>query len=622
MRIFRIIEAKYGDDVKKLYLKQGYEEGIIDSYVNVFNEFRNKKVKELYADIPNVNIPKERRNDISLYRDFKELENVVDYIRGQLAPKREMTGNDVTPIYQNEGISIYRGDSPQECMAIRGGESATWCIAANGANNMYNTYRYKDNEPTFYFVKDNEGNDSKYRFFVMQVDKGGRYIVTSYNNDGDKVMSWGDILKIQPKLEGLQSTFKNIPLSSDEKRMFEKFKNRITDDKFLKFPYEEKRMFLDMVGHKGSVNDTKFGYLPDDLKNHYIGFGLGLSDKQFDEIFDKKQLVDRFKEITNRKLDEFNKTLNDRIYFRDSETEILNVDNNGKWIEAITKFIKENGKSPQFASDWCEKKLNSNDFPDEWLEEITKNIHKYGYPPEFSSRWCEVKLLSGEFPEEWIDSILAYVENNDESPVFADEWIKNELKSGNIREEYMRAIESRIKESGEFPDFARDWARIQLESEDTTYKPLSDLIETIIVYGRRFPDDAYEWILKRLDNGKASEMVIESINKYIEDQGVPPSYAKDWCRDKLLSGEYPNRWENVISKYVLKFGYAPYWAREWCKNRLDSGNYPKAWENPILAYVLKTGYPPEFAKDWYAKTRAIQKEVVEASVNWFKRAKG
>ena len=46
------------------------------------------------------------------------------------------------------------------------------------------------------------------------------------------------------------------------------------------------------------------------------------------------------------------------------------------------------------------------------------------------------------------------------------------------------------------------------------------------------------------------------------------------------------------------------------------------WENVIDTYVKKTGYPPEFAKGWYAKRNAISQETVEASNNWYMKAKG
>ncbi len=53
--------AKYGDQMKSLYLKQGINEDAIDTYIQKFDIIRKKKYKELFDDIPNVNIPPEQK---------------------------------------------------------------------------------------------------------------------------------------------------------------------------------------------------------------------------------------------------------------------------------------------------------------------------------------------------------------------------------------------------------------------------------------------------------------------------------------------------------------------------------------------------------------------------------
>jgi hypothetical protein len=303
-KIYVLLE-KFGDNVKPLYQSQGIDDQIIDNYIAKFDIIRKSKPKELFADIPNVNIPKNQRQDISVYKNFQDLENVVDYVKGQkqLEPTKDID-TDVKPIYENDEIAIYRGMSPHECIAIRGSWPYTWCIAAQGSNNMFNTYRYKPHEPTFYFVKDKKFiPTNKYHFFVLQVTKNNQYIVTSLKNDGDVQMTWDKILQIQPKLQGLQHIFKNIPITTYEKELYDKFSSNITDEEFKKFDYNEKRMFLDMVGHK-KMTDFKFQALPDDLKNFYISFGLGLTDKQYEMIQGNKTLLKRYREITERKINQ------------------------------------------------------------------------------------------------------------------------------------------------------------------------------------------------------------------------------------------------------------------------------------------------------------------------------
>ena len=327
-----ILFEKFGDPQKNTFLKQGIESDAIDSYIKDFDIIRKKKPKELFVDIPNVTVPKESRLDISSYKDFHQLEAVVDYIKGQ----RQITNNtkdvqgetSVEPIFENESLTIYRGDSAQQCVQIKGSWPFKWCVSAQSTSNLYNTYRYKDHEPTFYFVKIKTKNTTnKYHFFVVQATKGGQYFVTSSLNDGDKQMTWDEILDIQPKLKGLEDVFKHIPLQDTERQNYKRFSKGVTDIEFLKLPYDDKRMYLDIVGHK-DLSPEKFDMLPDDLKSHYISFGLGLTDEQFELIQNNNPLLKRYKQITERKLKTYKDQPDQRIEFTYSEYSIL--DKNGK----------------------------------------------------------------------------------------------------------------------------------------------------------------------------------------------------------------------------------------------------------------------------------------------------
>ena len=64
--------AKFGDTVRQKYLAQGIDAGIIDNYITKFDLIRKRKDKELFADIPNVSVPKNQRNDITAYKDFHD----------------------------------------------------------------------------------------------------------------------------------------------------------------------------------------------------------------------------------------------------------------------------------------------------------------------------------------------------------------------------------------------------------------------------------------------------------------------------------------------------------------------------------------------------------------------
>ena len=342
-----ILEA-YGDVQKQKYVEQGIEPDTADSYIQKFDLIRKNKYKELFDNIPNVAIPTQRRNDISAYKTFSELEAVVDYVKGQrqIQPTSNIEGGDseVKPIYEGNGLEISRGDNANQCIEIRGKWPYTWCIAAPGANNLYNTYRYKDHEPTFYFVKDKKMlPTNKYHFFVLQTIKGNNYMVTSSRNDGDQRMTWEEILNIQPKLDGLRHLFVNIPLSPKERENYNMFKNSISDADFLRLPYEDKRMFLDIVGHK-EISDEKFNMLPEDLKAHYISFGLGLSMPQYESIKDNKSLMKRYKQIIERKIEKLSdEQVGDGITFKPSEY----LATNSK--EIITGIVRNPVNSYNFA---------------------------------------------------------------------------------------------------------------------------------------------------------------------------------------------------------------------------------------------------------------------------------
>ena len=327
MKLYKI--AKYGDMVKQKYLEQGIDTNIIDNYISKFDLIRKRKDKELFADIPNITVPKAQRNDITAYRDFHDLERVVDYIKGQkqIEPTQAST-SEATPIYQDNNLSVYKGTTPQECINIRGGYPYTWCVAAQGSNNMYNTYRYKENEPTFYFVKSNNiPVEDKYHFFVIQVDNQNNYIVTSSKNDGDKTMSWSEISKINPALTKLQSLFKNIPLTPKERENYNKFKRGLNENSFAQLSYEDKKMYLDTVGHQ-ALSAGQFKSLPDDLKSHYISFGLGLDYYKSKAIEDNQPLLKRYKQVTERKVD----ALKDNYGLSFLPSELESLDENKKKI--------------------------------------------------------------------------------------------------------------------------------------------------------------------------------------------------------------------------------------------------------------------------------------------------
>jgi hypothetical protein len=305
----------------------------IKKYLSDFKKIATKKFKQMFDDIRGVGVPKEKRTDVDAYKTFAELEALVDHVRGQVP----VHGNphfgegdievDIPPVFENDKIVVYYGDTPRACIKYKGSVPYSWCVARKDSGNLFYTYRFKDHEPAFYFVKNKEKTKKEFglwniaqtafsgkfkdpwHFFVVQTVKGAdptdqkkrQYFLTSANNDGDVQSSWSDIIKKEPELEGHQEVFKSVPLAEDEREDRKLFSKGISDEDFAKLSYEKKNRYLDIrVGFDSELTDAKFKSLPEDLRNKYMGFGLGLSDAQYEMIRGTK-LEKRYREVTLEK---------------------------------------------------------------------------------------------------------------------------------------------------------------------------------------------------------------------------------------------------------------------------------------------------------------------------------
>jgi F0F1-type ATP synthase delta subunit len=328
--------------MKVKYLSQGIDSNIVDNYINTFKSI--KDLKELNDDIQNFPIPRGNdRKNIDNYKDFHTLETIVDYVKGKRDIKtasfdnKQNSSNDESltfpgnVVIKNDELEVKYADSPRACIEYKGKFPYSWCISRTDASNMFSTYRFQEYEPAFYFVKRIKATEKefglwnmtknvfngtfkdKYHFFVVQVVKNAdvtnttqqQYIVTSAENDGDIRMTWDDILKFAPELNGLQSKFIAVPLTPNEKATFDKYVKGISDEEFSKLDYKEKRNYLDIyVKMDKPLTDNQFDVLPDDLKGLYIGFGVPLSKGIFEFVMSNGKLKKRYDEILKRRIEE------------------------------------------------------------------------------------------------------------------------------------------------------------------------------------------------------------------------------------------------------------------------------------------------------------------------------
>ena len=349
----RDLKEAFGDDKKKKWLKDNprLTPNQIDIYIKWFDDIRKSRpAAAKTVDIDGV--PKGNdRFDISKYSDWHSFESFVDAVRAKTQLKGEKLSNnleiDAKPLFEKNGLEVYYADTPQACIKYKGSIPYSWCVARPDSSNMFYNYRLGYDNPAFYFVKDVEATKKElssgetfsgdfsnpWHFFVIQVLKTAyiddltdkNYVVTSANNDGDIRMNWNEIVKIQPKLNGLQHEFLPKPLSKEENKIINKYRNGLSLDEFIKLPYNEKERFLDIYPtQENPITDGIFNALPDELKNKYIGMNIVLSDKQYNSIKSNKNLLKRYAQIAKRKFEESSKDPDFQLWdFVASEIDVL-----------------------------------------------------------------------------------------------------------------------------------------------------------------------------------------------------------------------------------------------------------------------------------------------------------
>ena len=95
-----------------------------------------------------------------------------------------------------------------------------WCVSAPlDKGNLFASYRFGASlTASMYFVLNNKlpVTDNKH-VIVIQAEKNGTYLVTGANNDGDKTMSWGEVVRYEPALRGVnKDIFKFHPFTEEE----------------------------------------------------------------------------------------------------------------------------------------------------------------------------------------------------------------------------------------------------------------------------------------------------------------------------------------------------------------------------------------------------------------------
>lgn len=595
----------------------------IKKYLSDFKKIATKKFKQLFDPIEGVSVPKEKRHDIDSYKTFKELEAVVDHVRGQ-TPVSGHFGEDMDvdakPIFENEDLVIYYADSPRACIKYKGNVPYSWCVARKDAGNLFNAYRFKENEPSFYFVKNKKRTKEElglwnlvktafsgefkdpWHFFVLQVSKNAKtddkktqqYIVTSANNDGDKLANWEEILKHEPLLDGLQDIFKPVPLSKEEREDYDRFSKKISDEEFSKLSYEKKNRYIDVhINLERYLTDDQFKSLPEDLKNKYVGLGVGLSDAQYEMIKGSK-LEKRYLDVTLEKSKrilqgEFEELADDGYPYglKNSELDIIknHLDYNTMTLEDIGKLagiftepkekeddgeIHETGgwklrtKAPEEISHLLDRYIDTKGKIPRSEISIIQNIH--------SSQAKVIELLGDKIDIAFFQELLK----------------KNFVKGKGFKEEKVKeAFEKRRTEILEKDEIEQEEMKTILTYSEDVSQTINEIKDTALKHF--FSDSSsIEWALSLLEPEAArtlAEKLLQSLDE-LPNHPILLAYAPDVKKALEKMKEFPNMgWHEIVNTFI-------YDTNRTNKRKIVEINPQKMQE--IVEAIFKTNKTPMY----------------------------
>ena len=121
MKLFNIYKEILTEDFKSQtlnFIKQGIEADLVKSYIDKFKYIRDNKFKEMFDEKLDIPVPPQKRNDIDAYKDFHDLERLVDYVGGRRQGvsklgKKEEIEVDAKPVYEDDTFVVYYADTPR-----------------------------------------------------------------------------------------------------------------------------------------------------------------------------------------------------------------------------------------------------------------------------------------------------------------------------------------------------------------------------------------------------------------------------------------------------------------------------------------------------------------------------
>jgi hypothetical protein len=229
---------------------------------------------------------------LTAFMTFDEFEHIVDGYTPMAEDEYttpDINLNDVNIKYEDDNVLIFAPDQKQQCINIRKklAPDRTWCTSAEGSSNYYYNYRLNNNLTLYYVISKNLPESDVDYAVVVLVDKYGRMRLADGTNRGlyagGTEISWEDIVKKVPSLEGKKEYLEPKPFSEDDKQKMETYRyyNLKTTNPIEELgSVEEVELWMELRGpdfKSISNGDEIFSNLPEELQKKYIGLGSELS---------------------------------------------------------------------------------------------------------------------------------------------------------------------------------------------------------------------------------------------------------------------------------------------------------------------------------------------------------
>lgn len=370
----------------------------------------------------------------------------------RLEASKNMWYNPNNTIINKDGFRVYYVPDQKESMKFGYYQnycrslfpySNQWCVTGTGASdsrsNLWASYRP---QRTFYFVIDetklggkniedvdknvNSNSDVAYYLGALQVvrdNRTGYRLTYMLNNDGDKDMTWDQLVKVYPQLDGEKEKFKYVEYDAGLESADNNIVTRINEvpGNYFEFRRQDRRLkkAYITVGEGNITKAASWQSMDEGLRDEYV---LSTEKEDVHEKFQTYELIEAIKKSGNifKVLDQRLKQLGlngvsviyDKVLETEFKTARVSLDNKnirlyrdrssqkyGLYHGMYGDFLKLNGiKYDAFYEEIDTHVIMTNDGEAYVVETYSKSAE-----PDNTSFYCifpadsEGKLINGHF---------------------------------------------------------------------------------------------------------------------------------------------------------------------------------------------------------------------------------